>query len=204
MRSGFLRKLLPAALSALLTACVVTEPAGTTSDKVVPAPTLGPGDQRIIVSVAEQKMVLFERGRPFAVVPVSTSKFGVGDVPGSKRTPLGRFEVAEIVGHGLPIGAKLKSRVPTGEVVPVNAPGRDNIVTRVVRLRGMEPGNKNALDRCIYFHGTTNEASLKTPASYGCVRMRSWQIARMCNWAQIGARVDIVEGRLPAPGQLPP
>ena len=204
MRSGSLRNLLSATLSSLLTACVVTEPAGTMSNNVLPAPTLGPGDQRIVVSVAEQKMVLFERGRPFAVVPVSTSKFGVGDVPGSRRTPLGRFEVAEIVGHGLPIGAKLKSRVPTGEVVPVNAPGRDNIVTRVVRLRGMEPGNKNALDRCIYFHGTSNEASLKTPASYGCVRMRSWQVARMCNWVLPGARVDIVEGRLPAPGQLPP
>lgn len=203
MRSGFLRNLLPVVVSVLHTGCAVTESAGTTSDKVLPTSAIGPGDQRIIVSVSEQKMVLFERGRPFAVVPVSTSKFGVGDVPGSKRTPVGRFEVAEIIGLGLPLGAELKSRMPTGEVVPVNAPGRDPIVTRVVRLRGLEPGNKNALDRCIYLHGTPDEASLKTPASYGCVRMRSWQIARMCNWVLPGARVDIVEGRLPAPGNLP-
>ena len=42
--------------------------------------------------------VLLRDGVPVRVYPVSTSKFGVGDRPGSNRTPIGRMEVARKIG----------------------------------------------------------------------------------------------------------
>jgi lipoprotein-anchoring transpeptidase ErfK/SrfK len=159
---------------------------------------------RLVVSVAEQRMALLEEGRPIATFPVSTSKFGLGDHPGSNYTPLGRLKIAKKVGAGLPLGMRLKDRRPTGEIVPVNAPGRDPIVTRILWLKGMEPQNARAYDRYIYIHGTAEEARLGTAASYGCVRMSSRQIAWLYDRVGTGARVDILPGPLPPPHLLPP
>ena len=63
---------------------------------------------------------------------------------GSYRTPLGTFFVSAKIGDNLPPGAVIKSRLPTREIVTVNAPGRDAIVSRVIWLRGKEDGNRNA------------------------------------------------------------
>lgn len=163
-----------------------------------------PVEQRLVVSVAEQMMVTMEGETPRRLYRVSTSRFGTGDKRGTYLTPLGRMEVVDIVGQGLPVGARLKARQQTGEIVPVDAPGRDAIVTRVLRLRGMEWRNRHALERAIYIHGTPEESRLKTPASYGCIRMASADIIALCHWVKVGARVDVVEGKLPAPNQLPP
>ena len=54
-------------------------------------------------------------------------------------------------------GVVIKSRLPTREIIAVNAPGRDAIVSRVIWLRGKEAGNRNAHERCIYIHGTPEE-----------------------------------------------
>ena len=83
------------------------------------------------------------------------------------------FFVSAKFGDKLPPGAVIKNRVPTGEVVGVNAPGRDAIVARVIWLRGMETQNRGARDRCIYIHGTPEEGRIDKPASFGCIRMRS-------------------------------
>jgi hypothetical protein len=159
--------------------------------------------QRLVIGVAQQKMVTFEWTKPRKMYPVSTSKFGLGDTPGSKRTPLGQLEIVKIVGEGLPVGARLKARQPTGEIVPVNAPGRDPIVTRVLIMKGREKGNAQTLQRLIYIHGTSAEEKLETPASWGCIRMASADIIELCQWIKPGARVDIVTGKVPAPNQLP-
>jgi hypothetical protein len=159
--------------------------------------------QRLVIGVAQQKMVTFDWQKPRKMYPVSTSKFGLGDKPGSGRTPLGQLEVVKIVGEGLPTGSRLKARQPTGEIVPVNAPGRDPIVTRVLILKGREKGNSQTLQRSIYIHGTPAEGKLETPASWGCIRMASADIIDLCRWIKPGARVDIVTGKVPAPNQLP-
>src|SRR5690349_10244625 len=106
------------------------------------------------VSVADQKMAVYRRGQEIARYDVSTSKFGLGDNPGSNGTPLGKLEVAKKIGQGAPVGMKFKSRKPTGEIVPINAPGRDPIVTRILWLKGLEPQNRRAYGRTIYIHGT--------------------------------------------------
>ena len=42
---------------------------------------------QVIISIPEQRMALLEDGAPLATYPVSTSKFGLGDIPGSSGTP---------------------------------------------------------------------------------------------------------------------
>ena len=156
---------------------------------------VGCADQRhqIVVSVPEQRMVLLDDGVPIAFYPVSTSRFGLGDAPGSNATPLGELEIAEKIGGGAPLGMKFKSRVPTGEIVPVDAPGRDPVVTRILWLRGLDTGNAHAYERYIYIHGTPEERNVGQPASYGCVRMRSRDVAALYEEVGKGARVFILD-----------
>ena len=159
------------------------------------------GDRAHVVHVCvpEQRMTVFEHGRPIARYPVSTSKFGLGDTPGSNCTPLGKMAVAQKIGAGAPQGMKFKSRQPTGEIVAVNAPGRDPIVTRILWLRGLEGCNANAFERMIYIHGTPEEARLGTPASYGCIRMRSKDITQLFDTLGKGARVIVSNTPAPVP-----
>jgi len=80
----------------------------------------------------------------------------------------------------------------TGEIVGVNAPGREPIVTRIIWLRGREAENANAYSRDIYIHGTPEERNIGRPASYGCIRMRSTDIVQLFDAIGYGAEVSIV------------
>jgi lipoprotein-anchoring transpeptidase ErfK/SrfK len=153
------------------------------------------------ISVADQKMLLTDAGEPVATYPVSTSKFGLNSAPGSYGTPLGRHRVAKKIGHGLPSGAVFKSRRFTGEVLPVDAPGRDPIVTRILWLDGKESRNRNSFGRFIYIHGTPEERNIGLPVSYGCIRMRSRDVIALFDRVGTGARVDIF--REPLAQRLP-
>ncbi len=95
----------------------------------------------MIVSVPDQVLALVDRGKLIARYSISTSKFGTGDSAASFRTPLGTLFVSAKIGDKLPQGAVIKNRMPTGEIVGVDAPGRDPIVSRVIWLRGMEAQN---------------------------------------------------------------
>jgi lipoprotein-anchoring transpeptidase ErfK/SrfK len=150
----------------------------------------------VIVSVPDQLLALVDRGRLIARYPVSTSKFGIGDSAGSFRTPLGTLFVSAKFGDKLPPGAVIKNRVPTGEVVTANAPGRDAIVARVIWLRGMEAQNCGARDRCIYIHGTPEERRIGKPASFGCIRMRSRDVIALYSSVHIGMHVTITRKQI--------
>ncbi len=158
----------------------------------------------IEISVPQQKMALYREGTRIREYPVSTSKFGLGDDPGSNKTPLGRFEIAKKKGSDRPPGAVLKDRKWTGEILPPNAPGRDPIVSRVLWLRGMEAQNRNAYGRYIYIHGTTEERNLGRPVSYGCIRMRSRDVIDLYNIVGRGAGVYIVNLPLRHPEEWAP
>jgi len=151
----------------------------------------------IIVSVKDQRLLLKTDGKLQAIYPISTSRFGVGDRIGSYATPLGKFLVRMKIGMGQPLGEVFRSRTPTGEVLKPNAPGRDPIVTRILWLEGKEQGNRNAFNRGIYIHGTPQENLLGRPASYGCIRMRSPDVASLCDRISIGATVRIIPDHLP-------
>lgn len=151
----------------------------------------------VVVSVRDQKLGIYDQGKLVKSYKISTSKFGLGDKPGSNCTPLGRHEVVAKIGHGLPKGAVLKSRQWNGEVVKPNAPGRDPIVSRILWLSGQESVNRNAYGRCIYIHGTTEESKLGVPASYGCVRMAAKDVIDVFNKVGIGTSVYITTNDLP-------
>ena len=150
----------------------------------------------VIVSVPDQVLALVDRGRLIARYPVSTSKFGIGDSTDNYCTPVGTLFVSAKFGDNLPPGAVIKNRVPTGELVTANAPGRDAIVARVIWLRGMEAQNRAARDRCIYIHGTPEERRIGTPASFGCIRMRSRDIIDLYDRVHIGTHVLITPRRI--------
>ncbi len=141
--------------------------------------------------------MLLSNGKPEGIYTISTSRFGTGDRWGSYATPLGKFVIRARIGMGLPLGAVLHSRHPTGEILKPNAPGRDPIVSRILWLDGSEPGNRNAYSRCIYIHGTPREKDLGRPASYGCVRMRSSDVALLSDRVWEGVAVMITPGPLP-------
>jgi len=146
----------------------------------------------IVISTREQKLALLDRGNVMAIYPVSTSKFGLGDWRGSRFTPLGQLQVAEKIGGNAPPGAVFKDRRRTGEIIQANSPGRDPIVTRILWLRGLEAQNANAFGRDIYIHGTPEEWKIGSPASYGCIRMRSSDVIQLYDIVGIGAAVTIV------------
>lgn len=152
--------------------------------------------QVLLVSVPEQKMLFIENGQERETFLISTAKKGIGDVPDSYMTPAGTMEIAEKFGDNLALGSVLKDRVATGEVVPIEALGRDPIVTRVLWLRGLEERNRNAYPRFIYIHGTPQESLLGTAASFGCIRMRSVDIVRLYDAIAVGAKVVVSEAPL--------
>jgi lipoprotein-anchoring transpeptidase ErfK/SrfK len=150
----------------------------------------------MIVSVPDQVLALVDRGKLVARYSISTSKFGTGDSNASFRTPLGTLFVSAKIGDRLPPGTVIKNRIPTGEIVGVDAPGRDPIVSRVIWLRGMETQNQKARDRCIYIHGTPEERRIGKPASFGCIRMRSRDVIDLYDRVHIGTHVLITPRRI--------
>lgn len=180
-------------ITILVTICMVSALCGCVTDT----------KNVMIVSVARQELQLQHEGVPVATYPISTSKFGLGDTPRSYRTPVGEMVVKEKVGCGLPSGAVLKGRKPTGEILPPNAPGRDPIVSRILWLAGKERGNANAYERYIYIHGTTEESTIGTASSYGCIRMASADVIDLYDRIGTGARVYVIDDRpvlQPVPG----
>jgi len=163
------------------------------------------GDKRhrVFISAADQEMVVLRDGELISRYPVSTSKYGLGDRPGSNATPVGAFQVKKKIGDGAPSGAVFKARRLTGEVIPVDAPGRDPIVTRILWLDGLEGRNRRAFQRFIYIHGTPEERNIGLPVSYGCIRMRSRDVISLYDTIGVGARVIILPGPLPEGMRIP-
>jgi lipoprotein-anchoring transpeptidase ErfK/SrfK len=152
-------------------------------------PTPAMAQPSIVVSVPDQALALVDGGVVREKFPVSTSKFGLGDKSGSYATPLGSLEIASKIGGNAPLGTVFKARKATGEILKPNAPGRDPIVTRILWLRGLESGNARAFARNIYIHGTPVEQLIGRPVSYGCIRMRSRDVARL--FASVGVRTKV-------------
>jgi hypothetical protein len=152
---------------------------------------------QLIISVRDQKLMLVQNGGKVATYPVSTSAFGLGDARGRMTTPLGYLAVEKKIGDNAPVGAVFHNRRLTGEILQPNAPGRDPVTTRIIWLRGLEAQNAHAFQRCIYIHGTPEEKKIGRPASYGCIRMKSSDIAALYDRVPPGALVQIISEPLP-------
>lgn len=163
---------------------------------LVSSPARAKAGTTLVVSVPDQKLAVLQDGLRAGIYPVSTSRFGIGDRQRSYATPLGMLKVVAKIGQNALEGTVFHGRRPTGEVLRPNAKGRDPIVTRILRLSGMESMNANAFGRGIYIHGTPQERLIGRPASYGCIRMRSRDVVKVFDAAPVGTTVQIVNQRL--------
>lgn len=151
------------------------------------------GDARgIWVRAASQRLMLVEGERVLRSYPCSTARAGLGNRRDSLRTPLGWHQVREKIGNGLPRGAILKSCEWTGGVwTPGEASDEDLILTRILRLTGLEEGHNlggdvDTWERRIYIHGTNGEHLLGAAASHGCVRLANRDIMDLYDLIDVG------------------
>jgi lipoprotein-anchoring transpeptidase ErfK/SrfK len=158
-----------------------------------PAPVAPVVETQLVVSIPEQKLAVLVNGKIYKTYKISTSRYGEGDSLGSWCTPTGHLAVATKIGGTVPYGGVFQGRRFTGEVLSVNAPGRDPIVSRIIWLRGLDYTNKNAYHRCIYIHGTPQEDTLGKKASYGCIRMASSDVIEVYNWITAGTDVAVFD-----------
>lgn len=123
---------------------------------------------------------------------ISTSRFGLGSEPGSNKTPLGNFRIAEKIGDGATPGEIFVSREPTGQC-GTEEDTEDRVQTRILWLEGTDAENANTYERYIYIHGTNAESKLGTPASHGCIRMSNLDVIDLYDRVEVGAPVRIDE-----------
>lgn len=106
------------------------------------------------------------------------------------KTPTGRFRIAEKIGDGMPVGTVFKSRRPV-KVTKKLMRDADLVMTRILWLDGLDPGNANTHERFIYIHGTNHEEKLGEPASHGCIRMRSADLVKLFELVDVDTLVAI-------------
>ena len=156
--------------------------------------------QFISILAQDQLMHCYENDELTKTYFVSTGKKGLGEQTGSECTPRGWHRVHSIIGKENAMNSVFVSRRWTGEIysneLAAEFPERDWILTRIVRLDGLEPGrNKggqvDSLERYIYIHGTPDTTPLGKTGSHGCVRMRNADIIELADWVEIDCRVCI-------------
>lgn len=159
-------------------------------------------NQLIKIDASKQVMYCYENEREITSFPVSTGKNGMGELFGSECTPRGWHAIYSKIGLENTVNSVFVAREWTGEVYSEDLaklnPDRDWILTRILQLDGLEPGNNkggdvDSLARYIYIHGTPDSTPLGQPGSRGCVRMNNQDIIELSNWVNIGTRVFISE-----------
>jgi len=157
----------------------------------------------IVVSLTRQALQLARGGQVEREFPVSTSRYGPGERLGSLCTPRGLHVVRAKIGRGLPVGAVLRGRRPTGQVYSAELrraePRRDWILSRILWLSGLEPGRNRLRDvdsmrRYIYIHGTPDHEPMGVPFSHGCIRMRNADVCWLFDAIPVGTRVNLLPG----------
>jgi hypothetical protein len=167
--------------------------------------SITPTDRRLIVSIPDQQLALIENDTVTKSYTVSTSVRPPSCIADSYGTPTGLHAVADKIGGDQPEGMVFKGRVPTKHFseYPTEAAQGQLITSRIMRLRGLEPGkNAGALcdsyDRYIYIHGTNHEDKIGQPASAGCVELTNADVIELFERVDSGDLVWLV-GEEPVP-----
>lgn len=166
------------------------------------AETLGikPADRLLHVSLTDQTLVLFKGEATLRTYRVSTGLRPPSNVRNSLGTPRGLHLIAERIGAGQPPGMVFKSRIPTGHhfnELSAEENERNLVTTRILWLRGLEPGYNAGGDvdsyaRYIYIHGTNHEDRIGQPASGGCVLLSNLDVIDLYDHVRAGDWVNIV------------
>ncbi|MFA6303807.1 MAG: L,D-transpeptidase [Legionella sp.] len=145
----------------------------------------------IFISSITQEMEVVVNDSVLKNYKISTGKNGLGEKKDSECTPRGWHKIHSVLGLENEVNSVFVTREWTGEIyspeLAAQFPGRDWILTRILRLEGLEPGkNKGAdvdtFDRFIYIHGTPDATQLGKPGSRGCIRMNNMDIIELANW----------------------
>lgn len=162
-------------------------------------------EKNILIDIAQQLLILREKGKEVECFSVSTGKNGAGEQSGSGCTPRGWHQIRAKIGEGCPINSVFVGRRPTGEIYTPELgkvyPNRDWILTRILWLSGLEIGYNrlgavDTMRRYIYIHGTPNEESIGTPVSHGCIRLHHTNLLALFDWASVKTPVFITEVNL--------
>jgi hypothetical protein len=151
----------------------------------------------LAVHISSQTLSLFEDGKFVKTFRCSTSRFGIGQIEGSNRTPLGLHRIAEKIGGDEPAGTVFKSRQVVGHTSqPEFADAK--ITTRILWLEGLEPGfnqgtNVDSHERYIYIHGTADQEAIGEPASCGCIHLADEDLIPLFDLLPAGTLVWIAE-----------
>jgi hypothetical protein len=149
---------------------------------------------QILISVPEQKMAVTDGVKELTEYRVSTSRYGTGEFAGSRRTPVGLFRIVEKIGAGAAPGTVFIHRRQTNHVISP-AGHRAAIITRILRLNGLDAWNANTADRGIYIHGTL-DWHVGVPRSIGCIGMRSADVIRLFDTVDTNTVVRIADSPL--------
>ena len=160
-----------------------------------------PAARLLVVRLGPQTLQFFQAGRLVKSYPVSTSQRPPSNVKDSLGTPRGLHEIAERIGDGQPPGMVFKSRVPTGRhfsEFPDAGANRNLITTRILWLRGLEPGVNRGGDvdthaRYVYLHGTNHEDRIGERMSAGCVLLRSLDLIALYDQVRVADHVLITD-----------
>lgn len=149
----------------------------------------------ILIDLKTQRLIFKKGEKSESVFPISSAAAGIGMEPGSNKTPVGRFRIAQKVGAGAPIGTVFRGRVPvglwSGEGLGDFLGDNDLITSRILWLEGLDEANANTFDRYIYIHGTNHEDKLGAPCSLGCIRMSNEDVIRLFDMTEEGDPVVI-------------
>lgn len=146
---------------------------------------------RIEISLDRQELDLFRGDQLIRTYRISSGEKGMGFEEGSFRTPTGRFAIAGKIGDGEPVHTRFNARVPVGIWNPENGDKGDLILSRILRLDGLDEENANTLERYIYIHGTNREDQIGTPSSHGCIRLANADMIEVFDMIPEGASVTI-------------
>ena len=147
--------------------------------------------RRLEVSIDDQTLKVIEGDQCIRRFDVSTATKGMGFTMNSYRTPTGRFRVAEKIGEGEASGTVFKQRVAAGLWLPGASVEGDLVLSRILRLEGLDVENANTLERFIYIHGTNHEDKLGQPASHGCIRLRNDEVIELFDMVSEGTELEI-------------
>jgi len=158
-------------------------------------------ERSLLISLSKQTLAVVDDGAEVHAYPISTSAWGPGERADSLCTPRGRHVIRAKIGAGLPAGAVLAGRRPTGELLDADLaaryPRRDWILTRIMWLSGCEPGRNRLGDidtmrRYIYIHGTPDHELMGVPFSHGCVRMHNADVIELFDMVDAGTPVELI------------
>ena len=147
--------------------------------------------RRLVVSIDDQSLEVVEDDRCIYRFAISTAAKGMGFTLGSYRTPTGRFCISEKIGGDQESGIIFKGRFPVGLWRPEDCVDEDLILTRILRIEGLDAENANTFDRCVYIHGTNQEKCLGRPASHGCIRLGNADMIKLFNIVNEGTELEI-------------